>query len=179
MLEVKNGTIVETRGRPIKDLTGERFGKLLVLSRYYFIDQENYCRRTPGKCGKGRPLWNCQCDCGVKCVKSSDSLLSKKTKSCGCLRSENGHRLTKLNLKKAAPSLQPGQRFGRLVVLGRANPRSQGRHSMWECQCDCGEKIVTRAYSLRSGATRSCGCLAKEVFTEMQRKYNESRKKQQ
>ena len=30
----------------------------------------------------------------------------------------------------------------------------------WECLCDCGKKIVVSGTNLRSGNTRSCGCLA-------------------
>lgn len=33
---------------------------------------------------------------------------------------------------------------------------------MWLCKCDCGNEIATLAGSLRSGETRSCGCLQKE-----------------
>lgn len=53
-----------------------------------------------------------------------------------------------------------GQRFGRLVALERAGSRFGGAD--WLCQCDCGE--VTRATSnmLRSGNTRSCGCLHRD-----------------
>ena len=54
-----------------------------------------------------------------------------------------------------------GMRFGRLLVLERAP--NQGRYVCWKCQCDCGNQIVTRAASLTSGLTQSCGCLYKET----------------
>jgi hypothetical protein len=54
-----------------------------------------------------------------------------------------------------------GQRFGRLVVIERAE-NNKFKHSQWLCQCDCGnEKIITKN-SLKSGSTKSCGCLQKE-----------------
>lgn len=55
-----------------------------------------------------------------------------------------------------------GKRFGRLVVLTEAG-RDPWRQIMWHCQCDCGCTANIRGYSLRSGATKSCGCLSSET----------------
>lgn len=51
-----------------------------------------------------------------------------------------------------------GERFGRLVVIKRANARKD-RHIYYECLCDCGNAVVVRGVYLKSGKTRSCGCL--------------------
>ena len=59
-----------------------------------------------------------------------------------------------------------GKRFGRLVVIERAENNKCG-NSMWICQCDCGN--ITKPIvgsSLKNGDTQSCGCLAKEVHSE-------------
>ena len=58
-----------------------------------------------------------------------------------------------------------GMRFGRLVVQERAESGvcCGKKTSRWVCICDCGEKIVTEAHSLRRGRTKSCGCLNREV----------------
>ena len=53
-----------------------------------------------------------------------------------------------------------GQRFGRLVVLCEAGRKH--KHPLWMCQCDCGEIHYCLSSSLRSGRTRSCGCLNRE-----------------
>ena len=53
-----------------------------------------------------------------------------------------------------------GERFGRLTVIG-LHP-TETRKTYWECQCDCGNKMVVRSDSLQCGAIRSCGCLKKE-----------------
>lgn len=49
-----------------------------------------------------------------------------------------------------------GQRFGELVVIA-ASPSEKG-FAMWKCQCDCGNIITTRANSLLTGNTTTCGC---------------------
>jgi hypothetical protein len=54
-----------------------------------------------------------------------------------------------------------GQRFGRLVVQGRAGSTSHG-NATWQCLCDCGTPSEVAGQKLKSGHTRSCGCLVKE-----------------
>lgn len=51
-----------------------------------------------------------------------------------------------------------GQRFGRLVVLERAENNRYGK-TRWKCRCDCGNERVIEGNSLRMGTTKSCGCL--------------------
>jgi len=53
-----------------------------------------------------------------------------------------------------------GQRFGRLVVQAPAG--SKDTYRWWQCRCDCGGLAVVRSRSLRTGRTRSCGCLRRE-----------------
>ena len=55
-----------------------------------------------------------------------------------------------------------GQRFGRLVVLGDDGTRNNRGKIKWLCQCDCGTILYVHRSSLRSGNTKSCGCLFKE-----------------
>lgn len=54
-----------------------------------------------------------------------------------------------------------GQRFGRLVVVERRS--SQGGPVRWLCRCDCGRETTVRRGDMRSGRTRSCGCLRREI----------------
>lgn len=54
-----------------------------------------------------------------------------------------------------------GQRFGRLTVLDRAGS-SAARYARWRCGCDCGAEKVVDGRHLRSGGTKSCGCLQRE-----------------
>ena len=52
-----------------------------------------------------------------------------------------------------------GQRFGKLTVLEKSTLNNGHTNANWRCRCDCGNEKIARAASLRSGATRSCGCL--------------------
>lgn len=57
-----------------------------------------------------------------------------------------------------------GQRFGRLVVVSRAEDKETKKkeikqHSkFWVCQCDCGNTIIVSTIHLKDGHTKSCGC---------------------
>lgn len=58
-----------------------------------------------------------------------------------------------------------GHRFGRLVI--EAGPDDRGRgHRFWVCRCECGREKRAREDHLRSGATRSCGCLRTTALAE-------------
>lgn len=54
-----------------------------------------------------------------------------------------------------------GQRFARLFVVSRAENSSLGC-TRWHAVCDCGERVVVTGSKLRSGHTRSCGCLHRD-----------------
>lgn len=58
-----------------KDLIGQKFGRLKVLSE-------------GGKHRSGSILWNCHCDCGNNKIVSSKHLKHGNTNSCGCLKLE-------------------------------------------------------------------------------------------
>ena len=53
------------------------------------------------------------------------------------------------------------QRFGRLRVID-PDVRHKGHYSA-VCACECGKQTIVRIQALRSGNTRSCGCLARET----------------
>lgn len=59
-----------------------------------------------------------------------------------------------------------GKRFHRLTVLRRCGTyiSPKGAKSVtWECLCDCGNVVIVHGASLKSGTTKSCGCLRKKV----------------
>lgn len=81
-------------GKPAADLTGQKFGKLLVQER-------------TGSNKNRDAMWKCLCDCGKETTVSSRYLRSGRIKSCGCLR----HKLT------PADYTVHGQRFTRLYRI--------------------------------------------------------------
>lgn len=51
-----------------------------------------------------------------------------------------------------------GQKFNRLTVRNYFG-KSKSKCSLWLCDCECGKTSVVRTADLRSGHTKSCGCL--------------------
>jgi hypothetical protein len=96
----------------------------------------------------GKPTWLVRYDCGAeKCVRGSD-LKAGTTTSCGCIRLID----------------VTGQRFGRWTVLYRI-PNGHEGHTRWRVRCDCGTEKNIDSQSLKSGNSRSCGCLKTEALT--------------
>lgn len=142
--------------KPIKDLVGQKFGRLLV------IDAAEERTRAGGM------RWKCLCDCGNTIIVSRGVLVNTNTtKSCGCYRKEH----SKINGYNRRIDLS-GQRFGRLVVLSPAEKK--GRSSAWRCKCDCGNIAEIRISALTGGHTRSCGCLHKERTSKARFKHGQS-----
>ena len=63
-----------------------------------------------------------------------------------------------------------GQTFGRLTVISFSHKDKRGKF-FWNCKCICGKEKVIRGEKLRSGNTRSCGCLQREVRGKAKRKH--------
>ena len=59
------------------ELTGERFGRLVVLGESEKRDK------------KGHIFWICRCDCNNILVVCGNNLRNSNTQSCGCLQKEN------------------------------------------------------------------------------------------
>lgn len=61
-----------------KDITGQRFGKLVAIKKYHGEDTRKYKTTR----------WLCKCDCGNETVVSLTNLANGHTRSCGCLAKE-------------------------------------------------------------------------------------------
>jgi hypothetical protein len=123
----------QTNMPPLKDITGQHFGRLVVK-----------CRAE----GKGRPAWQCHCDCGKQCIVVGEDLRGGKTRSCGCLRAEASRKCN--DLTEAT--------FGLWGVIERAGASSSGE-VLWLCVCNgCGIERRVRSSQLTWGRSLSCGC---------------------
>ena len=120
-----------------KDLTGQRFGRLIAVEP---IDS------IPGK----GVIWHCQCDCGGTKDVPSTRLLAKKTQSCGCIKRELQE---KQNIT--------GKRFGRLVAV-EFKYYNDNHNDCWLFKCDCGNEKIMPAANVKWCRVRSCGCLQSE-----------------
>ncbi len=116
------------------DIVGKRYGRLLVLS-------------DAGISASGKKRFLCRCDCGQEKSVLGVSLQRGATRSCGCLQREG-----------IADFLKIGQKYGQLTVTREA-PRAKNGEICYVCSCDCGRETIVCASRLRSGNTRSCGCL--------------------
>lgn len=63
-------------------------------------------------------------------------------------------------------------KYGRLQILDNVPPviRNNGeKRARYLCLCECGTTKIIDAYKLKSGHTRSCGCLQKEITKQRNR----------
>jgi len=108
---------------------GEKFDRLIVL-------------RRQGRRGQ-QALWECQCGCGNKALRTTHQLKSGAAKNCGCIRWNSANLIDRRN--------------GMLTILRRTEIR-KNRSFIWECKCDCGKIVYRNSNQLLHGNLRSCGC---------------------
>lgn len=125
-------------GRPVIDLTNQKFGKLTVI------------RLNPERAKSGFARWDCNCDCGSENFTAvSGDLKSGHVKSCGCLHTDNKVDIT-------------NKEFGRWRAMEYVKSDNRN-NALWLCVCSCGSEKLVSATLLRQGRSKSCGCLGKEV----------------
>lgn len=116
-----------------EDFIGETFGELTI---------QNVIKKN------NRSYCICKCSCGNITEVVFSNLRIRNTTSCGNRKIHP--RVKKENLI--------GQRFNKLLVLKDTGKKSNS-HTIWQCQCDCGNIIEVRGDYLKSGHTFSCGCI--------------------
>lgn len=55
--------------------------------------------------------------------------------------------------------------FSRLRVINKSDKRLK-KDILWLCQCECGTELLVTGGNLRSGHTKSCGCLKLELLRD-------------
>ena len=110
------------------DLTGQRFGKLVV------IQQQPRERDENGKLL--RIKWLCQCDCGNTCVTDGGSLGNGK-KSCGCAMEEiNARKRQQLVAARELAKKAKAEKedYPRCPYPDASCPKSKRGVCCWDCE---------------------------------------------
>lgn len=126
-------------GKPL-DITGQRFGMLTAI-------------KSIGKTKYGNYQWLFKCDCGNEHVASAGDVKNGRVKSCGCLLRKDFIDIT-------------GQKYGRLTAIRLVTKGSRRAKAKWLFRCECGNEIECTANRVRSGTTKSCGCLKREISSQ-------------
>jgi len=109
-------------GRGLKDITGQRFGRLTVVSRL----PNSKDRRT---------RWKCVCDCGNQTIARGEALKCAHTRSCGCLHRRSHGEASKRNRK---PTVEYAAWSG---MIRRCTNKNDQR---WHCYGGRGIKVCDR-----------------------------------
>lgn len=71
-----------------------------------------------------------------------------------------------------------GKKYGRLTVTKFLEPNERPiRRKSLLCKCDCGSEVIVDASKLKTGHTRSCGCLCVEFARSINLKYKHTSKR--
>lgn len=122
------------------DLSGQRFGKLVVVERV-----NNHV--TSG--GQSKVMYKCRCDCGKEFVTAAGKLKGGITTHCPDCVVWNYEDFT-------------GRKIGKLTVIKRVGYTGKNNDRIsWECVCDCGTSVVKTSSDLKYHRAKilHCGCL--------------------
>lgn len=146
----------------MRDLTGQRFGRLTVLA-------------ATEKRNNKKIVWLCKCDCGDEAEVTSTYLTRGDTRSCGCLNRELAGQRMKAQRKdqefiekseqrrlEAVRRDYTGERFGMLVAI---KPTEERKYNsiVWEYRCDCGNHCY-KAINQVLHDNPNCGCISEEMY---------------
>ena len=125
-----------------RDLSQKIFGDYKVL----------YRTEVPKNSHSQQAHWLCQCNKCFKYTIIPAYTLQHSVNQCNCI-----YDLT-------------NKRFGRWTVLYKTDKKTKNRTNIWHCRCDCGNEKDVDSYTLKSGQSKSCGCIQKEFLKENNKK---------
>ena len=114
-----------------RDLTGQRFGRLVALENTGRMDEKTACY-----------LWRCRCDCGNTVEVPVTALTHGTRKSCGCLNRQNR-------------KLTAGEKRGSVTAVSPLRLDGNGR-TVWRWHCDCGNTFEKTSGPWWSGPNPMC-----------------------
>lgn len=140
IITLKNGLELFAQGGvmplPFVDLTGQRFGRLLIVGYKGRIGHNQY--------------WNYVCDCGNKGSLAKCQLMGGQQYCKKCSDRKRAEDIT-------------GRRFHNLTAI--CFDHTAKRNVYWKFLCDCGEEVIIQKSSVISGKTkrcRKCGCIERK-----------------
>lgn len=147
------------------DLTGERFGRLVVLGPAYRED--------------GSPAgWKCRCDCGNVCVCPKGNLRAGYIRSCGCLQEEQ----RKENMKNAIHFVEGTcvERIARRTTYANNTTGHRGvyrrKNGYWRAQIGFrGARMDLGTYKNYDDAVRARLAAEERLYDPFLAKYEKSR----
>lgn len=107
--------------------------------------------------GRNHHTYRCICKCG-NTIDLPGPHIGRGWKSCGCLQWESREK-----------EIQPGSKFGKLQVIKKEG-KVDNRGYLYRCRCSCGKEVLIRSDNLRSGETKSCGCLRETTLRKNSKK---------
>lgn len=129
--------------QPIKNIAGQRFGRLVVIQQ-------------DGRDLNGNVMWRCRCDCGNSPIVRGSHLRGGQVASCGGRGT---------GCARAVAEDLTSRQFGQLTV------QSKNVDGSWVCNCSCGKTVSVRRRNLVTGDTQSCGCLHSAVTRKRSTKH--------
>ncbi|EPF1984022.1 AP2 domain-containing protein, partial [Listeria monocytogenes] len=63
------------------------------------------------------------------------------------------------------------KKYNKLTIIEKTGAKTKSGNLIYLCQCDCGNTCTTTLAKLRSGHTKSCGCLINDVAAKKFEKY--------
>jgi hypothetical protein len=91
--------------------------------------------------------WKFRCSCGRECVRPVRNIVSGHSRSCGCV--------------KKSRAVKSGDVFTGWTAIRFVSSQIGGLNQRWLFRCQCGCERVLLAGSVKSGHSKSCGCLRK------------------
>lgn len=137
-------------------LIGRKYGKLRIVQAVPVISGYNHTISHFNVI--------CQCDCGgyASTKLASDKLQRTTCKNCG--------RKYQKSTPSAVDKIYKGEHYGKLTIIKAAyiyDPEdiTIDKPSLYQrviCQCDCGNFIIPRLFTVLNGKSKSCGCCDKD-----------------
>ena len=131
----------------IVDITGQRFGKILVLRQ---LEERSIDKNT----GKKRIQYECKCDCGKIYITRGENIRNGHSTSCGC-----SHKIRE-------PIDLIGKTYKTWEVIKLSNKKKKESKNKneeqysyyWECKCNCGcgEVKIFKGYTLKKHKVSLC-----------------------